>query len=71
MKKLWIRLAAALLGTAVLAGCGRYGQKTEDSREKTVQVGVAVYNGKDAFISDISEYLDKEIYEYEKKNPGV
>lgn len=71
MKKLWIRLAAALLGTAVLAGCGRYGQKTEDSRKKTVQVGVAVYNGKDAFISDISEYLDKEIYEYEKKNPGV
>lgn len=71
MKKIFVRSAAALAGAAVLSGCGQERLKTGDFQKKTVQVGVAVYNGKDAFISNICEYLDQEIYEYEDRNPDV
>lgn len=71
MKKIFVSSAAALVGAAVLSGCGQERLKTGDFQKKTVQVGVAIYNGKDAFISNICEYLDQEIYEYEDRNPDV
>lgn len=71
MKKLFVCMAFMILGTGILSGCVQERQKTGDARKKTVQVGVAVYNEKDAFISKICEYLDQEIYEYENRNPDV
>ena len=61
----------AALGAVFLHGCTADGKTEESQEQKTVQVGVAVYNEKDAFISDICEYLDQEIYAYEKEHPGV
>jgi len=71
MKKLFVCMAFTISGTALLSGCGQERLKAGNFQEKTVQVGVAVYNEKDAFVSDICEYLDQEIYEYENRNPDV
>lgn len=60
----------AILGTS-LYGCMQKQEAPEDSGQKTVQVGVAVYNEKDAYIAHICDYLDQEIYEYEKQHPGI
>lgn len=43
----------------------------EEEEQKTVQIGIAVYNEKDAYISDICAYLDEEIHEYESMHPDV
>lgn len=43
----------------------------DQEKIKTVQIGVAVYNAKDAFISDICGYLEEEIYKFEEAHPQV
>lgn len=70
-RKFFIGAAAAVLGIVFLQGCTSDGRTAESQQQQTVQVGVAVYNEKDAFISDICKYLDQEIYEYENEHPGV
>lgn len=68
-------LAAAAVGIA-LACAGIYTyvsdpEKDPGSAQKTVQIGIAVYNEKDAYISHVCTYLDEEIHEYEAAHPNV
>lgn len=70
-KKIAGMAAIAAVGAVVLCGCMAERQEDEESMHKTVQIGIAVYNEEDAFISDICEYLDQEIYAYEKEHSGV
>ncbi len=64
-------LVLLVLAAAELFGCSSVWRKEEEKKPKTVQIGIAVYNEKDAFISHICTYLDKEIREYEDNHPDV
>lgn len=61
--------AVAVLAAVIAAGCTQRDRK--GMTQKTVNVGIAVYNEKDAYISDICGYLDQEILEYEKEHPQI
>ncbi len=45
--------------------------KSSEPKQKTVQIGIAVYNEKDAYISNVCSYLDEEIHEYELTHSNV
>ena len=73
-KKRKVMAAAAVCVVAVFAGVCAYisgGANGRGERKRTVRIGVAVYNEKDAYISDICMYLDDEIRKYEKGHPDV
>ena len=61
----------AVLGLISLCGCASDGKALKSTEQKTIQVGVAVYNEKDAFVSSICDYLNDEIYKYENEHPGI
>lgn len=71
IRKIFAGAAALTLMGAALCGCALDGKNAADAEGKNVQIGVAVYNEKDAFISDICGYLEQEIYEYEETHPDV
>lgn len=58
-----------LLGLLLILALGVNRMRSE--KIQTVRMGLAVYNGKDAYISKITGYLDQEIYKYEQKHPQV
>lgn len=70
MKKKVIGAAAFLviITSAVFWGCTH---KSGEGEQKIINVGIAVYNEKDAYISKICGYLDREIFQYEKENPDI
>lgn len=71
MKKKAVYIGMAVLAAgSILWGC-REKEKEAETETREVQIGVAVYNEKDAFISSICEYLGEEIYEYEKSHSGI
>ncbi len=71
MKKKAVYIGMAVLAAgSILWGCQEK-EKEAETETREVQIGVAVYNEKDAFISSICEYLGEEIYEYEKSHPGI
>lgn len=70
-RKIFMGIAVLMLVGAAACGCMADGKKAADAGQKSVQIGVAVYNEKDAFISDICDYLEQEIYAYEKEHPDI
>ncbi len=70
MKKKWIYFTG-VAGVAVLLCTGTKKPHVEKKMQRTVQIGVAVYDEKDAYISHICEYLDKEVYELENQHPEI
>lgn len=70
-KKHW-GIAASVFMLAVCAtvwGCTR--EAESEKERQSVKVGIAVYNEEDAYINKICGYLENEIFQYEKDNPGV
>lgn len=70
-KKHW-GIAASVFVLAVCAtvwGCTR--EAGSEKERQSVKVGIAVYNEEDAYINKICGYLENEIFQYEKDNPGV
>ena len=68
-KKACLLMAVALAAVMIAVGCTQ--KKNNEMTQKTVNVGIAVYNEKDAYISDICGYLDQKILEYEKDHPQI
>lgn len=63
----------ALFGVgAVLAAAGGLlllGREPGGDNSKVIRVGIAVYNGEDAYIQKICGHLDEILYEYEESHP--
>lgn len=55
----------------IFAGLHWKKQDGNGAVKKTVMIGIAVYNERDAYISDICSYLDQEIFAYEEENPDI
>lgn len=70
-KKRTAGIACLVLSGVCFCGCASKWGSREEAEQKTVQIGIAVYNEKDAFISHICNYLDEEIRAYEKDHPDV
>ena len=68
-KKACLLMAVAMAAVVIAVGCTQ--KKNNEMTQKTVNVGIAVYNEKDAYISDICGYLDQKILEYEKDHPQI
>lgn len=63
-----LEVLAVLLGLEAL--CILSGPRGAFGKQ-TVRVGVAVYNGEDAFINKICAHLNEIMYEYEQEHPDV
>lgn len=70
-KGVWLGAAFTALAAAIVVAGGCTRKQSKEKEQKTVNVGIAVYNEKDAYISNICGYLDQEILEYEREHPEI